>query len=89
MRRGSVDTVAGGARDTRGGKHRTEVTEVTEGGLEERLLVDTAAGGARTTRGESIAQRSQRGILGRGCWWILLAAVLFRHRSTLRKVNVA
>jgi hypothetical protein len=41
-----VDTAAGGARTgKKTEKHRTEVTEATEGGLEERLLVDPAAGG--------------------------------------------
>jgi hypothetical protein len=50
-----------------GEKHRTEVTEVTEGGIEvgEISTLRTAwlAGEKRRERGESIAQRSQRGEL--------------------------
>ena len=48
-----MDAVAFRARATRKGKHRTEVTEATEGGLGwgvERAWVDTVAFRARATR---------------------------------------
>jgi hypothetical protein len=100
-----VDTVAGGARDTRGGKHRTEVTEVTEGGLEERLLVDTARACVESSglasfcaqdSGESphaIRHRLEAYATLARCVVDLgswsLRRVLFKHGFTLRKASVA
>ena len=54
-------------------KHRTEVTEVTEGGLEllaRNSIGDNHGGWARIGRnGESIAQRSRRSQRGDWGWW--------------------
>jgi hypothetical protein len=69
-----------GEKHTPGGKHRTEVTEVTEGDwpVAGCSLATPVAPGEKHTQGESIAQRSRRSQRGDGQWpgvlWAIPAA---------------
>jgi hypothetical protein len=66
-----VDIGAAGREPRIGGKHRTEVTEVTEGGwglVGERIFVDIGAAGRNRESGQNIARRPR----GDGGWWAKL-----------------
>jgi hypothetical protein len=66
------NAVASRARISSSGKHRTEVTEVTEGDrgfVGESSSGDEAASVRELAQGESIARRSQRSQRGIGVLW--------------------